>query len=252
VSARIIADADGRVVAWDSEADALLGYTADEMVGALLSDTIVPPKYRQQHNRGLGDFRRSGSAPALGHRLQVTALCKDLREIPVYLTITRLPGEPPQFLGVITLREELSYFEVLGQQPAPRPAAQSTGVRADDLPLRADVDQLRERVATLERAHDDMEAAWGLTTMGPLEKAVLPEFIRWYIRLKERVGTSTKTGLDLLTEVLATRAERIHLSKSTVVIFGAITPFLVALFAAILTIVAAHFSPTIPTPPGKP
>jgi PAS domain S-box-containing protein len=108
MSAQIVADTDGRVISWDSEAARMLGYPADEMVGRLLGETIVPARYREQHDRGVRDFRATGSAPAIGKRMQVAAVRKDGTEIPIDLRITQLSVNPPTFLGLIDQRTPMS------------------------------------------------------------------------------------------------------------------------------------------------
>jgi PAS domain S-box-containing protein len=104
MSAQIVADADGRVVSWDAEAVRLLGFTEAEMAGRLLGETIVPPRFRDKHRQGMADFRATGTGPAIGKLLQVTALRKDGAEIPIDLRVTQLSANPPSFLGRIDPR----------------------------------------------------------------------------------------------------------------------------------------------------
>jgi PAS domain S-box-containing protein len=108
MSAQIVVDVDGRVVSWDAESARLLGYPADEVVGRLLAETVVPARYQDQLNSGLADFRTTGTVRSLGNRLQVDALRKDGAEIPVDLRLTKLSDKPLTLLVLIDHRPVLA------------------------------------------------------------------------------------------------------------------------------------------------
>ena len=55
MNAVVLADTEGRIVAWDAGAEALFGHPAAEAIGRTL-DLIVPPAFRDQHWSG---FRRA-------------------------------------------------------------------------------------------------------------------------------------------------------------------------------------------------
>src|SRR5207244_4360692 len=65
-------------------------WPASEVLGRTLSTTIVPPRYREAHERGLAHFLATGQGPVLNRRIEITGLRRDGREIPVELTITPL------------------------------------------------------------------------------------------------------------------------------------------------------------------
>ena len=90
LDAVIIMDAAGKITDWNSRAEVVFGWPATEVVGRLLSDTIVPPQHRAAHQRGLDHFLATGAGAILGKRLELTALHKDGREFPVELTVTPL------------------------------------------------------------------------------------------------------------------------------------------------------------------
>lgn len=83
-------DADGRVRAWNHEAEVTFGWRRDEALGALLRDLIVPPAYRERHQEGLQRFLETGDGPLLGRRIEITAVHRSGREFPVELTISAL------------------------------------------------------------------------------------------------------------------------------------------------------------------
>ena len=81
-------DSDGRVVAWNAQAEATFGWASGEVVGRSLAETIVPPAFRDAHNAGMRRFHETGEAPVVNQRLELTALHRSGREFPIELTIT--------------------------------------------------------------------------------------------------------------------------------------------------------------------
>ena len=79
---------DGTITLWNPSAEALFGWTAEEAVGRLLADTILPQQYRDAHNDGLNRFRKSGVGVIFGKRLELTGLKKNGEEFPVELAVS--------------------------------------------------------------------------------------------------------------------------------------------------------------------
>lgn len=88
LDAVIVMDSDGSVVNWNEVASEAFGWTRAEAVGTLLSDLIIPDRFRDAHRRGLEAFLRTGVGPVLRKRIEVTALRKSGEEFPVELSIT--------------------------------------------------------------------------------------------------------------------------------------------------------------------
>jgi PAS domain S-box-containing protein len=81
-------DPAGRIAAWNAQAEATFGWTRDEAVGRLLTETIIPPAFRDGHTNGMRRFHLSGEAPVVNQRLELSALDKSGREFPIELTVT--------------------------------------------------------------------------------------------------------------------------------------------------------------------
>ncbi len=81
-------DAGGFIVDWNRQAEATFGWSREEAVGRVLSDTIIPARYREPHLRGLQHFLDSGEGPMLGQRLEMEGLHRDGHELPIELTIS--------------------------------------------------------------------------------------------------------------------------------------------------------------------
>jgi len=90
LDAIIVMDAHGRITDWNPQAERILGWTKCDVLGKKLSDTIIPLRYRESHNRGLRKYLATGEGPVLGKRLELTALRADGTEFPVELSITPL------------------------------------------------------------------------------------------------------------------------------------------------------------------
>ena len=88
LDAVIVIDSAGSIVNWNEVASEAFGWTRAEAVGCLLSDLIIPHRFREAHRRGLEAFLRTGVGPVLRKRIEVTALRKTGEEFPVELSIT--------------------------------------------------------------------------------------------------------------------------------------------------------------------
>lgn len=90
LDAVIAMDESGIIREWNLQAEALFGWTRQEAIGRTVADTVVPPRARDHHLRGLRRFRETGDAPILGKRLTLDARDKSGREIPIELRVTAL------------------------------------------------------------------------------------------------------------------------------------------------------------------
>ncbi|TAJ08464.1 MAG: PAS domain S-box protein [Nitrospirae bacterium] len=88
LDAVVVMDSDGRITEWNAQAEAIFGWSRREAVGLMLAETIIPPAYREAHERGLRRFLATGQGPLLNRRVEITACRRDGREFPVELTIT--------------------------------------------------------------------------------------------------------------------------------------------------------------------
>ena len=80
-------DADGIVTDWNGAAEDLLGWAAEEAVGRRLSETIIPKRYRDAHERGLRRYLETGEGPVIGQRIELAALHRDGHEFPIELSV---------------------------------------------------------------------------------------------------------------------------------------------------------------------
>lgn len=83
----IVMDEAGDVMEFNPAAERCFGFRRDEVIGRCLSDLIIPPRLRHQHDAGLEKYLETGYGPYLHRRIEVTAMRSDGAEFPVELTI---------------------------------------------------------------------------------------------------------------------------------------------------------------------
>ncbi len=110
LDAVITIDERGTVTGWNSQAAAIFGYQEEEIRGRLLSETILPPRFREAHTNGVQRFLCSGQESILNRRVELSALHKGGREFPIELSVTALTIEGRKvfsaFLRDISERKE--------------------------------------------------------------------------------------------------------------------------------------------------
>jgi len=84
----ITIDSSGIVTDWNAQATAIFGWSREEALGRLLSETIIPERDREAHARGIREFLRTGVGPILNRRIEITALHKEGYEFPVEVSVS--------------------------------------------------------------------------------------------------------------------------------------------------------------------
>lgn len=84
----ITIDAAGIVTEWNAQATVIFGWTREEVMGKLLSDTIIPERDRDAHAQGIREYLKTGVGPVLNRRIEIAARHKDGHEFPVELAVS--------------------------------------------------------------------------------------------------------------------------------------------------------------------
>jgi PAS domain S-box-containing protein len=110
-------DHEARVTEFNAAAEQIFGYREDQVVGELLAEIIVPPRYREQHRQGFARYLATGESRLIGRHTELTAIRADGTEFPVELAIARLPTDgPPAFTGFLRdLSDRKRSEEALGK-----------------------------------------------------------------------------------------------------------------------------------------
>jgi PAS domain S-box-containing protein len=82
----VLADDDGKIVSWNTAAERLFGHAAGEILGQPLT-TIMPTRYREDHQRGLERAKVSGVSPLTGRTIELHGLRKDGSEFPIEVSL---------------------------------------------------------------------------------------------------------------------------------------------------------------------
>jgi PAS domain S-box-containing protein len=105
----VLADANGRIVSWNTAAERLFGYTEGEILGQPLT-IIMPDRYREDHLRGLEQVKAIGGSTQTGRTIELYGLRKDGREFPIELSLSTWRSRGRMLscgiLRDITLRKE--------------------------------------------------------------------------------------------------------------------------------------------------
>jgi len=110
LDAVVTTDDRGLVTGWNPQAEQIFGWKSAEVIGQYLTNTIIPPRYREAHERGLLRYAQTGTGPVLNKRIEIAALDRTGREFPIELSITpmHLDGKTifSAFLRDITERKQ--------------------------------------------------------------------------------------------------------------------------------------------------
>ena len=85
-------DASGKVIDWNQQAEVTFGFTRDEAMGRPLAELIIPPPFREAHQRGLEKYLETGEGPLLNRRVEMEGQRKDGQPVPIELAITVVKG----------------------------------------------------------------------------------------------------------------------------------------------------------------
>ncbi len=182
-------DASGVVIDWNLQAITTFGWSRSEAVGRMLTDMIIPPKYREMHRQGIERFFATREGPVLNKRVEMTALHKDGHEFPVELRIV------PIHLG------ETYVFSAFVHDITNRKAAEET--------LKAFTARLEQSNRELQdfafvASHDLQEPLRKVTSFGDLLKIKygkhLPPEGHDYL---ERMVNAVKRMQTLITDLLS-------------------------------------------------
>jgi PAS domain S-box-containing protein len=108
----IYADAEGLIRFWNSGAQRIFGFTADEAVGRSL-DLIIPDKLRERHWQGYRQVIATGTSRyGEGDLLSVPGLRKDGTRVSLEFTILPFRGADGRLQGIAAiLRDVTARFE---------------------------------------------------------------------------------------------------------------------------------------------
>jgi len=92
LDAVVTIDQTGAISGWNPQAEAIFGWTRDEVFGRPVDEIIMPERFREAHRAGLERYLTTGDAKVLNKRIELAALHKNGAELAVELAITPIRG----------------------------------------------------------------------------------------------------------------------------------------------------------------
>jgi PAS domain S-box-containing protein len=86
--ALIVMDAEGRITEWNPQAEKIFGWPRNEALGRLVADTVVPPRLRDGHRKGLARFLETGEAAVSNRTVELPALHRDGHQFTVEVSVS--------------------------------------------------------------------------------------------------------------------------------------------------------------------
>ena len=97
----VLGDQNGNIISWNKAAQALFGYTAEEVLGEPLT-IIIPVRFRASHQKGIERLRATGQPHIIGKTVELHGLRKDGSEFPLELSLgTWRTREGAYYSGII-------------------------------------------------------------------------------------------------------------------------------------------------------
>ena len=103
----VFADSDGIIRLWNSGAEAIFGYSAEEALGQTL-DLIVPEKLREKHWEGYHKVMETGVTQYGSDLLSVPALKNDNSRLSVEFTIVLLKNDSGKPIGTAAIMRDVT------------------------------------------------------------------------------------------------------------------------------------------------
>ncbi len=163
----ITVDHQGCVTGWNLGAQRMLGWTASEAVGELVSKLIIPEPMRAAHKAGHERYVQTRQGHLVGQMIEVEACHKDGRLIPVELS-----------LSVIEEGEQITFGAVIRDITRRRDALEALKVSEER--NRMLLEHLGEGIAVLQdgKVAFANRRAIDLMRIAP-DEAIGAEFVQW-------------------------------------------------------------------------
>ncbi len=90
LDAIVVADTDGRILEFNSAAEEVFQFSAEDVIGQEMSELIIPEQHRAGHRAGMKRYRETNRPVLVGQgRIEITALRKSGEEFPIEISIGR-------------------------------------------------------------------------------------------------------------------------------------------------------------------
>ncbi|MES2285976.1 MAG: PAS domain S-box protein [Bacteroidota bacterium] len=83
----IVIDENNNILLWNPKAETIFGWTADEIIGKTLIETIVPVKYTEGYLNGINRLKATGQSNLLNKTVEIAAIDKHGNEFFIALSV---------------------------------------------------------------------------------------------------------------------------------------------------------------------
>ena len=114
VDAIIVIDHRGRIETFNSAAEVIFGFSAQEVLGKNVS-LLMPEPYRSEHDGYIGNYLETGNARIIGIGREAQAKRKSGSVFPIDLSVGEIPtDDQPKFVGIVrdTTEQKRSEAEI--------------------------------------------------------------------------------------------------------------------------------------------
>lgn len=163
---------------WNPAAEQMFGWTKDEALGKSMVDMIIPPQYRDRHNKGMEHLLKTGKAPLMGKTIEIIAQRKNEEIFPIELSLFQSEfGENSEYTAIMRDISERKKTE----------------------------DELKKAYQELKETQDQLLQAAKLASMGELAAGIAHELTQPLQGIKGfsetiRIDLSKILGEDKLSE----------------------------------------------------
>ena len=92
LDAVIVINPVGVIERYSPGAADIFGFTEDEAIGVVMSELIIPEKFRAMHTSGIAHYLKTGESNIIGKRIEIEALHKQGHNVAIDMVVTVLPS----------------------------------------------------------------------------------------------------------------------------------------------------------------
>jgi adenylate cyclase len=169
----VMADSEGRIVAWNQAATGMFGHEEGEVVGRPLW-VLIPERFREAHTAGISRVVDTGETRIIGKTVEVFGLHREGHEFPIELSLaTWMDGDERFFSGII--RDITERSEMMRQITSTEKRLQAVLESANDAVISIDSSGV---VHLWNRAAEEIFGYTADQMVGEPLHAIIPERFR--------------------------------------------------------------------------
>lgn len=87
-TAVVVINQDAEIIRWNSRAEKVFGWKADEIIGLSMFDMLLPAQYANEHKKEIEELLATGETQAMNNTLEIMARSKNGTEFPVEMSLS--------------------------------------------------------------------------------------------------------------------------------------------------------------------